>query len=130
MPPLSRRLTTNCQLCTWLAVIVIRLTTYSAIRKIQSQKRDLNPPVLALPNLVTPPPLKMPPPPQRRRLALGKINTILLKPIVIVGMSAPSLRTLISRSLRIREKEKSSIFLYITQILILRSRASFTKRPK
>jgi hypothetical protein len=73
---------------------------------------------------------RTPPPPQRQRLALGILNTILLKPTDMVGMSAPSLRSLISRSLRIREKGKSSILLGITQIPILRSRASFTRMLK
>jgi hypothetical protein len=81
-------------------------------------------------NPVRLPPLQTPPPPHRRSLALGILNTILLKAMAIVGMSAPSLRSLISRSLRIREMAKSSMLLYITRIIILRSRASFTRMPK
>jgi hypothetical protein len=130
MPPPSRRSKTNFKIYTWLAVMVNRLTIRSAIRKIKSQKREPNPLVLALSNLVPPPTPRMWSPPQRQRLALGTLNTILLKPTDMVGMSAPSLRSFTSRFLRIREKEKSSILTGISWIPILRSRASFTRIPK
>jgi hypothetical protein len=99
-------------------------------KKNKNSKREPNPLVPALPNPVPPPTPRTPPPPQRQRLALGILNTILLKPTVMVGMSAPSLRSLISWSLRIREKGKSSMLPGITRIPILRSRASFTRMPK
>jgi hypothetical protein len=76
------------------------------------------------------PPSRLPLPPHRQRLLLGILNTNLLKPTDIVGMSAPSLRSLISRSLSIREKRMSSMLLGITWITILRSKASFTRMPK
>jgi hypothetical protein len=82
----------------------IQLTIGSAITKINSQKRKPNPLVPALPNPVPPPTLRTPPPPQRQRLALGVLNTILLQPTDMIGMSAVSLRSLTSQSLRIREK--------------------------
>jgi hypothetical protein len=47
-----------------------------------------------------------------------------------VGMNAPSLWSFKSLSLNIREKGKSSMFLGIGQIAIVRSRASFTRMPK
>jgi hypothetical protein len=110
--------------------MVIRLTIHSVIRKIKSRKREPNPLVPALLYPVPPPTPITPPPPQRQRLASGVLNTILLKPTDMVGMSAPSLRSLTIQSLRIREKGKSSTLPGITQIPILRSRASFIKMPK
>jgi hypothetical protein len=109
---------------------VIRLTIRSAIRKIKSRKREPNLLVPALLNPVPAPTPRTPAPPQRQRLAPGVLNTILVKTPDMVGMSTPSLRSLISWSLRIREKGKSSMLLGITRIPILRSRASFTKMPK
>jgi hypothetical protein len=110
--------------------MVIQLTIHSAIRKINIRTKEPIPLVLALLNSVPPPTPRMPPPPQRQRLAPGVLNTIFLKPTDMVGMSAPSLRSLTSQSLRIREMEKSSTLPGITRKLILRLRASFTKMPK
>jgi hypothetical protein len=81
-------------------------------------------------NLVPPPTPRTPPPPHRQRLAPRILNTILRKRTNMVGMSAPSVRTLTSRSLRIREQGRRSTVPGITRITILRSRASFTKMPK
>jgi hypothetical protein len=59
-------------------------------KKNKSRKREPNPLVPALPNPVPPPTLRMPPPSQRQRLAPGVLNTMLLKPMDMVGMNAPS----------------------------------------
>jgi hypothetical protein len=68
--------------------MVIRLTIRSAIRKINSQKREPNPLVPGLLNPVAPS-SRILAPLHRQRLALDVLNTILLKPMDMFGMSIP-----------------------------------------
>jgi hypothetical protein len=110
--------------------MVIRLTIHFTIRKIKHRKKELNALVPALLNPFTPPTPRILPHPQMQRLALSILNSIHLKPMQMVGMSAPSLRNLISLTLRIRKMGKSSMLPGIIWILILRSRASFTRMLK